>query len=121
MLCYVLLCYVMLCYVIWLFVKPLFQKAIQRRSQRDRLVKMKVFKLRRDADYNPCSIALRSAGGVSFQSARPTTAKARFWDREVRDHGIRRSQQSAERSGREERFRPELYAVAKKAKTLALL
>src|SRR6218665_3856503 len=39
---------------------------------------------------------------LSFQSAGPTTAKARFWDREVRDHGIRRLQRSAERSGREE-------------------
>ena len=37
-----MLCYVMLCYVIWLFVKRLSQKAIQRRSQRDRLVKIKV-------------------------------------------------------------------------------
>src|SRR6218665_296095 len=36
-------CYVMLCYmVIWLFVKRLSQEAIQRRSQRDRLVKIKV-------------------------------------------------------------------------------
>src|SRR6218665_2438698 len=34
--------YVMLCYVIWLFVKRLSQEAIQRRSQRDRLVKIKV-------------------------------------------------------------------------------
>ena len=34
----------MLCHVIilWLFVKRLSQKAIQRRSQRDRLVKIKV-------------------------------------------------------------------------------
>ena len=32
----------MLCYVIWLFVKRLSQEAIQRRSQRDRLVKIKV-------------------------------------------------------------------------------
>jgi len=31
---------VMLCYVIWLFVKRLSQEAIQRRSQRDRLVKI---------------------------------------------------------------------------------
>src|SRR6218665_3734090 len=37
---------VMLCYVIWLFVRRLSQEAIQRRSQRDRLVKIKVFKLR---------------------------------------------------------------------------
>src|SRR6218665_3188604 len=73
----------MLCYVIWLFVKHLSQKAIQRRSQRDRLVKIKVFKLRRDADDIPGSITLRSAGGVSFQSAGPTTANARFWNREV--------------------------------------
>src|SRR6218665_3371929 len=94
MLCYVMLCYVMLCYVIWLFVKRFSQEAIQRRSQRDRLVKIKVFKLRRDADDIPCNITLRSAGGESF---------ARFWDREVRDQGIRRSQRSAERSGREER------------------
>src|SRR6218665_2223921 len=87
-----------LCYVIWLFVKRLSQKAIQRRSQRDRLVKIKVFKLRGDADDIPCSITLRSAGGESFQRAGPTKAKARFWDREVRDHGIRRGhndQQSA--------------------------
>src|SRR6218665_1909695 len=93
----------MLCYVIWLFVKRLSQEAIQRRYQRDRLVKIKVFKLRRDADDIPCNITLRSAGGESFHSAGPTTAKARFWDREVRDQGIRRSQRSAERSGREER------------------
>src|SRR6218665_1783915 len=92
-----------LCYVIWLFVKRLSQEAIQRRSQRDRLVKIKVFKLRRDADDIPCNITLRSAGGESFHSARPTTAKARFWEREVRDQGTRRSQRSAERSGREER------------------
>src|SRR6218665_1129844 len=93
----------MLCYVIWLFVKRLSQEAIQRRSQRDRLVKIKVFKLRRDADDIPCNITLRSAGGESIHSAGPTTAKARFWDREVRDQGIRRSQRSAEHSGREER------------------
>ena len=88
----------MLCYVIWLFVKRLSQEAIQRRSQRDRLVKIKVLKLRRDADDILCNITLRSAGGVSFQSAGTTTAKAR-----VRGHGIRRSQRSAERCGREER------------------
>src|SRR6218665_3925178 len=70
---------------------------------RGRLVKIKVFKLRRDTDDIPCGITFRSAGGVSFQSEGPTTAKARFWDREVWDHGIRRSQRSAERSGREER------------------
>src|SRR6218665_2989447 len=93
----------MLCYVIWLFVKRLSQEAIQRRSQHDRLVKIKVFKLRRDADDIPCNITLRSAGGESFHSAGPTTAKARFLDREVRDQDIRRSQRSAERSGREER------------------
>ena len=93
----------MLCYVIWLFVKCLSQEAIQRRSQHDRLVKIKVFKLRRDADDIPCNTTLPSAGGESFQSAGPTTEKARFWDREVRDHGLRRSQRSAERSRREER------------------
>src|SRR6218665_1541242 len=91
----------LLCYVIWLFVKRLSQEAIQRRSQHDRLVKIKIFKLRRDTDDIPCNITLRSAGGDSLQSVRPTTAKARFWDREVRDHVIRRSQRSAERSGRE--------------------
>jgi len=32
-------------------------------------VKRKVFKLRNDADDMSCSITLRSAGGVSFQSA----------------------------------------------------
>src|SRR6218665_3228021 len=58
--------YVMLCYVIWLFVKRLSQEAIQRRSQRDRLVKIKVFKLRRDADDILCNITLRSAGGESI-------------------------------------------------------
>src|SRR6218665_1112399 len=79
----------MLCYVIWLFVKRLSQEAIQRRSQCDRLVKIKFFKLRRDADDIPCNITLRSAGGESFHSAGPTTAKARFWDREVRDQGPR--------------------------------
>ena len=87
---------VMLCYVIWLFVKRLSQEAIQRRSQRDSwLVKIKVFRLRRDADDILCNITLQSAGGESFQSAGPTTAKARFWDREVRVHGIKRSQRSA--------------------------
>src|SRR6218665_195852 len=91
------------CYVIWLFVKRLSQEAIQRRSQRDRQVKIKVFKLRRGADDIPCNITLRSAGGESFHSAGPTTAKARFWDTDVRDQGIRRSQRSAERSGQEER------------------
>src|SRR6218665_1618343 len=35
----------MVCYVIWLFVKRPSQETIQRRSQRDRLVKIKVFKL----------------------------------------------------------------------------
>src|SRR6218665_214200 len=94
-----MLCYVMLCYVIWLFVKHLSHKAIQRRSQHDRLVKIKVFKLQRDTDDIPCSITLRGAGDVPFQSAVPTTVKARLLDREVRDHGIRRSQRSAERSG----------------------
>src|SRR6218665_1433864 len=74
-----MLCFVMLCYVIWLFVKRLSQEAIQRRSQRDWLVKIKVFKQRRDADDIPCNITLHSAG--------LTTAKARFWDREVRDQG----------------------------------
>src|SRR6218665_488420 len=60
----------MLCYVIWLFVKRLLHvEAIQRRSQRDRLVKIKVFKLRRDADDIPGNITLRSAGGESFHSA----------------------------------------------------
>src|SRR6218665_3416742 len=49
-------CYAMLCYAIWLFVKRLSRKAVQRRSQLDRLVKIKVFKLRRDADDIPCII-----------------------------------------------------------------
>jgi len=40
-----------LCYVMWLFVKRL----SQRRSQHDRFVKIKVFKLRGDADDIPCS------------------------------------------------------------------
>jgi len=72
----------MLCYVIWLFVKRLSQEAIiQRRSQRDRLVKIKVFKLRRDADDIPCNITLRSAGGESFQSAGP---RAGSWHRRHR-------------------------------------
>src|SRR6218665_100107 len=53
------LSYLMICYVIWLFVKRLSQEAIQRRSQRDRLVKIKVFKLRRDADDIPCNITLQ--------------------------------------------------------------
>jgi len=61
----------MLCYLIWLFIKHLSHKAIQRRSQCDRLVKMKVFKLRRDAYDIPCSITLRSAGGESFQMQDP--------------------------------------------------
>ena len=41
------------------------------------------FRLRKDAGDIPYSITLRSAGEVLFQSAGPTTAKARFWDREV--------------------------------------
>jgi len=41
-------------------------------------VKRKVFKLHNDAGDIPCSITLWSAGGVSFQSAGPTTAKAWF-------------------------------------------
>jgi len=56
-----------LCYVIlygYLYSASL--KAIQRRSQRDRQVKRKVFKLRRDGGDTPCSITLRSAGGVSL-------------------------------------------------------
>src|SRR6218665_3521334 len=68
----------MLCYVIWLFVQRLSQEAIQRHSKHDRLAKIKVFKLRRDADDIPCNITLRSAGGESFHSAGPTTAKARI-------------------------------------------
>jgi len=41
--------------------------------------------LQRETGDIPCSITLRSAGGMSCQSAGPTTAKARFWDREVWD------------------------------------
>jgi len=50
------------CYVIHvrLFVKRLSQKAIQRRSQHDRLSKIKVFKLRRDADDIPWTVASHS-------------------------------------------------------------
>jgi len=48
-------------------------------------MKRKVFKLCRDTGDIPCGIVLQKAGGVSFQSAGPTTAKARFWDREVWD------------------------------------
>src|SRR6218665_3997223 len=73
-----------------------------RRSQRDRQVNRKVFKLHRDAGDIPCSITLWSAGVVSLQSAGPTTAKVRFWVREVRDQGTRRSQRSTERSRRDE-------------------
>ena len=42
----------MLCYVIllWLFLKRLSQEALQRRSQRERMVKIKVSKQRREAD-----------------------------------------------------------------------
>src|SRR6218665_3387214 len=54
------------------------QEAIHRRSQRDRQVKRRVFKLRRDASDIPCGIKLRSAGEVSFQSVGPIAAKARF-------------------------------------------
>src|SRR6218665_1049856 len=92
-----MLCYVVICKA------HLTEDHNQRRSQRDRVLKIKVFKLRREADDILCGITLRNAGGMSFQSAGPTTAKVRFWDREVRDHGIKRSQRSAERSGREER------------------
>src|SRR6218665_565126 len=64
-----LLSHQVLCSVIWVFVNRLSQEAFQRRSQRDRLMKIKVFKLRREADDIPCNITLQSAGGVSFQSA----------------------------------------------------
>ena len=85
--------------MLWFFEKHFLQQIIQRRSKRNRQVK-KVFKLQRDA----CdSITLWSAGGVSFQGAGPTTAKAWFRIREVPDYDIRRSQRSAERSGRVER------------------
>jgi len=80
----------MLCNVIWLCIKRLSQKAIQRRSQRDKLVKIKVFKLRRDADDTPCIITPRSAEGVSFRSTEPATAMAKFLNREVRDHGFKK-------------------------------
>src|SRR6218665_4384 len=61
-----------------------------------------VFKLRMDAGDIPCSITLRRAGGVLFQSTEPTTAKAQFRDREVQDQGTRRSQRSeySRREGR---------------------
>ena len=100
----------MLCYMI-MCIALLTEGYIQRRFQRDRQMKMKVFKLHRDAGDIPCSITLRSAGRVSFQSAGPTTAKARFWDRDVHvwDQGTRRSQRSAERSEREERADSGLY------------
>jgi len=87
----------MLCYVIWFFVKRISLEAIQRRSQRDRLVKMTVFTLRRDADDILCNITLRSAEGEWFHSSGPTSAKAQFWDREVRDQGM--NQLMTERSG----------------------
>src|SRR6218665_1277812 len=89
-----MLCYMVIC-------KAPLTGGYSEALSRDRLVKIKVLKLRRDADDISCNITLRSAGGESFHSAGPTTAKARFWDR-VRDQGIRRSQRSAERSGREE-------------------
>jgi len=66
-------------------------------------VKRKVFKLRRVTGDIPCSITLQSAGRVSFQSAGPTTAKARFWDRDVWDQGTRWSQRSTEHSGQVQR------------------
>ena len=48
---------------------------------------------------------------MSFQSAGPTTVKARFWDREVRDKRYKKiasiTRRSAERSEREE-----LYSVS---------
>jgi len=37
-----------------------------------------------------------------IHSAGPTSVNARFWDTKVRDQNIRRSQRSAERSGRDE-------------------
>ena len=75
------------------------------RSQRDRQMKRRVFKQRRGASDIPCGITLRSAGGVSFQSIHvgPIVAKARFWDREIRDQSTRGSQRSAGRGGRQER------------------
>ena len=74
--------------MLWLFVtKAPLAEGYSEALLRDRQVKRKVFKLRRDADDIPSSITLRSAGGVSFQSAGSTTANARFWDREV--YGIK--------------------------------
>src|SRR6218665_1112818 len=66
-------------------------------------MKRKIIKLQRDADDIHCSSTLRSAGGASFQRAGSTKAMVRFWDRKVLGQGTRRSQRSAERSGREER------------------
>src|SRR6218665_2714952 len=81
---------VMLCYVIWLFVKRLSQEAIQRRSQRDRLVKIKGFKLRRDVDDIPCNITLWSAGGESFHSTGPRYKKITAISRAQRTRGAGR-------------------------------
>ena len=71
-------------------------------GRKDREVKRKVFNLLRDAGDIPCSITLRSARRVSFQSARPTRAKARFWYREVRE-GTRRTHNSDQQSAADER------------------
>jgi len=64
-------------------------------------MRVKVFSPGRDAG-DICGIIIpRTAGGVSFQSEGPTTAKAWCWGKPVRDLGPRRSNRSAERSGRE--------------------
>jgi len=72
--------------MLWLFVWRLSQEAIQRRCQRDRQVKRKFFKLRTYTGDIPCSITLRSAGGVSFQSADPLQQKLGY---EIEEYGIK--------------------------------
>jgi len=86
----------------WLFVKRFSQEAIQRHSQRDRPMKIKVFRQWRDAGDIPWRIILHTAGGVSYQSEVPTAAKAWCWLDKEDKMGTRRSNWSAERSGREE-------------------
>ena len=97
------------------------QKAMQRRSQRDRLVKRKVFKLRNDADDIPCSITIRSAGGVSFQRTGPTTANARFWEREVRE--VQEDQSAADERSEQIKIRSKrskIFDRHKRSKTIDL-
>ena len=64
--CGSMLCYMDIC------IAPL-TEGYSEASQRCMLVKIKVFKLRKDAGDILCNITLRSAGGESFHSAGPNS------------------------------------------------